>query len=232
MNRQIFSLVILVLVSVACICSAADDTLTIDMEKVSYCIGVDIGTNFKNQSIDVDPDVLLMGMKDAFNGKDLKYNDEERKTILNDFRKVLKEKQDAKKKMEGEKNMAEGKAFLLKNKEDKDIVVLDSGLQYKVIVEGSGEKPLATDTVSVHYRGTLIDGTEFDSSYSRGQPAKFKVNGVIKGWSEALQLMKTGSKWKLYIPSDLAYGERGAGQKITSNATLVFDVELLEINPQ
>jgi len=232
MSRQIFFLIILVIASTASICVAADKTITTDMDKVSYCIGVDIGTNFKSQSIDVDPDVLLMGMKDALDSKDLKFNDEERGKILADFRTSLKEKQDAQRKIQGDKNMAEGTALLEKNKSEKGIVVLDSGLQYHILVEGSGESPQATDMVSVHYRGTLIDGSEFDSSYSRGQPAKFKVNGVIPGWSEALQLMKAGSKWKLYIPSDLAYGERGAGQKITPNSTLIFDVELLEINPK
>lgn len=156
-------------------------------------------------------------------------SEEEYRNTMANFRKEMMAKQQAQMKTKGEKNKKEGDAFLAENKDKKGIVSLPSGLQYKVIKEGEGDTPKATDKVTVHYRGTLIDGTEFDSSYGRGEPATFPVNGVIPGWTEALQLMNAGSKWQLFIPSKLAYGERGAGGKIGPNSTLIFDVELISI---
>lgn len=198
-------------------------------DKESYAIGLDIGKNFKSQSIDIDPDVLAKGVKDVLSGNKPLMTDEEVQATMTDFRKEMTAKQTARVQEAGEKNKKEGERFLAENKKKDGVVTLPSGLQYKIIKEGSGAKPKPTDTVTVNYRGTLIDGTEFDSSYKRGQPASFKVTGVIPGWTEALQLMKTGSKWQLFIPPSLAYGERGAGRDIAPNATLIFDVELISI---
>lgn len=201
-------------------------------DKESYAIGLDIGKNFKSQSIDIDPDVLAKGVKDVLSGNKALMTDEEVQDVMTNFRKEMTAKQTARAQEAGEKNKKEGEAFLAGNKKKDGVVTLPSGLQYKITKDGSGAKPKATDTVTVNYRGTLIDGTEFDSSYKRGQPASFKVTGVIPGWTEALQLMKTGSKWQLFIPSSLAYGERGAGRDITPNATLIFDVELMSIQDE
>jgi FKBP-type peptidyl-prolyl cis-trans isomerase FklB len=146
---------------------------------------------------------------------------------MNTFKEEMTKKQEEAMKKAAEKNKKDGAAFLAENKKKEGVVTLPSGLQYKIITQGTGNTPKATDTVTVNYRGSLVDGTEFDSSYKRGQPATFPVNGVIKGWTEALQLMKEGAKWQLFIPSDLAYGEKGAGNVIGPNATLIFDVELI-----
>ena len=198
-------------------------------EKLSYSIGMQIGKDFKKQSIDVDPEVLLKGIQDGtFGGKALMTEQEVRET-LTAFQKERMAKQEEETKKIGEKNKKEGEAFLAENKKKEGVKTLASGLQYKVIKPGTGKKPKSTDTVTTHYRGTLIDGTEFDSSYSRGQPATFPVHGVIPGWTEALQLMEEGAKWQLFIPSKLAYGERGAGNAIGPNATLIFEVELISI---
>lgn len=203
--------------------------LKTERDKISYGIGMDIGENMKRQSIDIDPDMLAQGIKDVFAGGELLLSEEEFRNTMENFRKDMMEKQKVQMQELSDKNKKEGEAFLAENKKKEGVITLPSGLQYKVIKEGEGNVPKATDTVTVHYRGTLIDGTEFDSSYSRGEPATFPVNGVIPGWTEALQLMKTGSKWQLFIPSNLAYGERGAGGKIAPNSSLIFDVELLSI---
>ena len=198
-------------------------------DKVSYSIGSNIGKNLKRQAVEVNPDVLLQGIKDVLSGgKTLMTEQEVNETMMN-FQKDIMAKQQARMKELSEKNKKEGEAFLAENKKKEGIIALPSGLQYKVIKEGDGKIPTATDTVTVHYRGTLIDGTEFDSSYTRGQPVTFPVKGVVPGFSEALQLMKVGSKWQLFIPSNLAYGERGAGDDIGPNSTLIFDLELISI---
>jgi FKBP-type peptidyl-prolyl cis-trans isomerase FklB len=198
-------------------------------DKVSYSIGMEIGKNMKRQSLDVNPELLTRGVKDAFSdGKPL-ITDEEMKEALMAFQKEMMAKQQELAKVAGEKNQKEGEAFLAENKKKEGVITLPSGLQYKVIKAGSGNKPKATDTVTVHYQGTLINGTEFDSSYRRGQPVSFPVNGVIPGWTEALQLMETGAKWQIVIPSNLAYGDRGAGPQIGPNATLIFEIELISI---
>ena len=209
----------------------AEETVVLKTEKdkISYGIGMDIGENMKRQSIDIDPDMLAKGIKDVFAGSKLLLTEEEFRTTMENFRKDMMAKQKMQMQELSDKNKKEGEAFLAENKKKEGVKTLPSGLQYKVIKEGDGNLPKAEDTVTVHYKGTLIDGTEFDSSYSRGEPATFPVNGVIPGWTEALQLMKTGSKWQLFIPSNLAYGERGAGGKIGPNSTLVFDVELISI---
>jgi FKBP-type peptidyl-prolyl cis-trans isomerase FklB len=198
-------------------------------DKVSYSIGMNIGNNLKKQSIDIDIDILVQGIKDSFSGSKTLLTEQEFRDTITAFQQELRAKQTEQLKKLGEKNKKEGEAFLAENKKKEGVITLPSGLQYKVITEGTGEIPKLTDTVTVNYRGTLIDGTEFDSSYRRGQPATFPVKGVIAGWTEALQLMKVGSKWQLFIPSNLAYGERGAGRDIGSNATLIFDIELLSI---
>ena len=195
-------------------------------DKVSYSIGMQIGFNLGRQKVDINPDVLAAGIKDALANKPLLTPDQV-KDVMAQFEKDMEQKQ----KQLGEKNKTEGAKFLEDNKKKPDVKTTASGLQYKVIKDGTGTQPKATDMVTVNYRGTLIDGTEFDSSYKRGQPATFPVNGVIKGWTEALQLMKQGSKYQLFIPSGLAYGERAMGSDIGPNSTLIFEVELQEVKP-
>lgn len=200
-------------------------------DKASYSIGYDIGETFKKQNVELNPDTLFSGLKDALAGKEAALTKEDREKTLQAFQKEMMEKQITASKEAATKNAAEGEKFLTENKKKDGVKTTTSGLQYKVLKEGSGASPKETDTVVTNYKGTLIDGTEFDSSYKRNEPASFPVNRVIKGWTEALQLMKPGAKYQLFIPSSLAYGERGAGQLIGPNATLIFDVELLSIKP-
>ena len=203
--------------------------LTTQKDKVSYALGMNLGINLHRQSVEVDPAILTQGLKDALAGGSTQMTDEEARTTLTQLQEELRKKQEAKMQQAGDENKKEGDAFLAANKTKEGVVTLPSGLQYKILKAGSGPKPTATDSVVCNYRGTLIDGKEFDSSYKRGQPATFPVNGVIKGWTEALQLMPVGSKWQLVVPSDLAYGPRGAGADIGPDATLIFEVELLSI---
>jgi FKBP-type peptidyl-prolyl cis-trans isomerase FklB len=208
-------------------------TLKTPKEKASYAIGMNIGKNLKRDSVEVDPAVLYRALKDAYVGNNLLLTDEEAKAALTALQAEVRAKEDAKLKAAAVENKKTGEAFLAANKTKEGVVTLPSGLQYKIIKEGTGPKPTAEDTVLCHYRGTLVDNTEFDSSYKRGEPLKIPVGGVIKGWTEAIQLMPVGSKWQLYIPSDLAYGERGApGSPIGPNSALVFDVELISIEPK
>ena len=200
-------------------------TLKNQKEKMSYIIGMDIGNNLKKQSIDIDPNILAKGVKDALSGSQPLLTEQEVRETTMAFQKEMVAKQEE----VGKKNKREGETFLAENKKKEGVKTLPSGLQYKVIKAGTGKKPKLTDTVTTHYRGTLINGTEFDSSYRRGQTVSFQVNGVIPGWTEALQLMEEGAKWQLFIPSNLAYGERGAGRDIGPNATLIFEIELLSI---
>lgn len=198
-------------------------------DKVSYIIGMEIGKNFKKQSIDIDPDILTKGIKDAISGGKPLLTEQEIQENMVTFQKEMMAKQEELAKKLGGNNKKEGEAFLAENKKKDGVKTLPSGLQYKVTKAGTGKKPKLTDTVMTHYRGTLIDGTEFDSSYRRGQPVSFPVTGVIPGWTEALQLMEEGAKWQLFIPPNLAYGERGAGRDIGPNATLIFEIELVSI---
>lgn len=210
---------------------AADPPKLADQkDKISYSIGVDIGNNLKKQSIDVDVDLLARGVKDAVAGGEALLSPEEVQETLVALQKDLREKGQERIRQAAEKNKRDGEAFLAGNKKKEGVISLPSGLQYKVLGAGTGPSPKGTDTVEANYRGTLIDGTEFDSSYKRGQAAVFPVDGVIAGWTEALQLMKVGDKWQLFIPPELAYGERGAGP-IEPNSTLIFDVELVSIRP-
>ena len=192
-------------------------------DKVSYSIGLQIGFNLSRQKVDISPEVLASGIKDALAGKP-QLNPDQIKEVMTNFEKDMEQKQ----KEAGEKNKSEGTKFLDENKKKEGVKTTGSGLQYKVLKEGNGAQPKATDTVTVNYRGTLINGTEFDSSYKRGQPATFPVNGVIKGWTEALQLMKVGSKYQLFVPASLAYGERSVSPDLAANSTLIFEVELLD----
>lgn len=194
-----------------------------ELEKVSYSLGINIGTNLQSQGLEkLDSKMLAQALEDVMNGGELKMDINEAGALLNEYFGKL-----AAKKHEGA--IKEGIEFLQANGKKDDVTTLASGLQYKVITEGSGDKPTISSTVTTHYHGTTIDGNVFDSSVERGTPASFPVNGVIAGWTEALQLMGIGSKWRLFVPSHLAYGENGAGPQIGPHATLIFDVELLEI---
>ncbi len=186
----------------------------------------------KRDGVDVDPDILTRAIKDVFSDAKLLLTDQEAQTTLTALQGDLRKKQELQQQQLAETNKKEGDEFLAANKTKEGVVTLPSGLQYKIVQEGAGPKPAAADTVTVNYRGTLLNGTEFDSSFKRGQPASFSVGQIIKGWTEALELMPVGSKWQLFIPPDLAYGLRGAGPSIGPNSTLVFDVELLSIQPQ
>lgn len=207
---------------------AAESPFKNPKEKLSYALGQSIGKSFKAQGVEADPDVLLRGIRDACGGTSVMTDDEIRATLMA-FQQEMGARQAERAKVMGEKNKTEGEAFLEANKAKEGVKVTASGLQYKVIKAGDGKTPAASDSVTVHYRGTLLDGTEFDSSHKRGQPAQFQVGGVIKGWSEALQLMPAGSTWQLVIPAPLAYGDRGAGPLIGPHAVLVFEVELISI---
>ena len=202
-----------------------------DKDKVSYSIGLDIGTTFKKQSMDINTDVLMAGIKDALSGAKPLLNEDQVKETMSAFSKSMVEKQTAASKEAAAKNTAAGEKFLAENKSKEGVKATPSGLQYKVLREGSGAPPKETDTVVTQYRGTLINGTEFDSSYKRNEPTTFPVNRVIKGWTEALLMMKPGAKYQLFIPANLAYGERGAGQDIGPNETLIFEIELLSVKP-
>jgi FKBP-type peptidyl-prolyl cis-trans isomerase FklB len=200
-------------------------------DKASYAIGLNVGKSLRKDSVDVDPAILLRGLKDALAGGKTLLTDDEAKAAMTEIQTELRKRAEAKTAIVGEANKKEGDAFLAENKTKEGVVTLPSGLQYKILKEGTGAKPAAADSVVCNYKGTLLDNTEFDSSYKRGQPATFPVGQVIKGWTEVLQLMPVGSKWQVFIPSDLAYGARGSGPggPIGPNATLIFEIELLSI---
>ncbi|HAB18016.1 MAG TPA: FKBP-type peptidyl-prolyl cis-trans isomerase [Verrucomicrobiota bacterium] len=204
-------------------------------EKNSYAIGVmisqDMQRNLKRGGYEFNPEVVARAFTESINGRPTILNNAEAESIVRAYGAELRQKAEEKRRIEGEKNKAEGEKFLAENKEKLGVITLPSGLQYKVLIEGKGPKPMTNDTVVTHYRGTLLDGTEFDSSIAKGQPATFAVNRVVKGWTEALQLMPTGSKWQLFIPPDLGYGANGSPPKIGPNAVLTFELELLEIKP-
>jgi FKBP-type peptidyl-prolyl cis-trans isomerase FklB len=205
-------------------------TLDTQLQRTSYLIGRDLAGNFSRQGLTIDPDALLAGLKAAIAGEESLLSQEDSRAAMAQLQRELQAAQEAKAASAGDDNRREGQAFLTKNGLRTEVTTLPSGLQYEVLRPGTGPKPTRRDNVTTHYHGTLLDGTVFDSSYERNEPASFPVGGVIAGWTEALQLMGTGAKWRLYIPSDLAYGPRGAGGDIGPNATLVFDVELLKIN--
>jgi FKBP-type peptidyl-prolyl cis-trans isomerase FklB len=198
-----------------------------DKAKESYSVGYQFGQNLKKMQTDLDAEVLSAAIRDALSGKESLLSDEEMHAAVAKLREKSIAAMQASIKEQAEKNLADGEKFLAENKTKEGVKTTESGLQYKVLEEGEGPSPKVGDTVTVNYRGTLVDGTQFDSSYDRGEPATFPLTGVIPGWTEALQLMKKGSKWMLYIPPDLAYGERGAGNRIPPNSTLIFEVELI-----
>ena len=202
--------------------------LTTPKQRISYSIGANIGSNFKRQDMDIDAKALSAGVVDALAGKTA-LTEAEMREVMTTFQQEMQTKMQNKQKVDGEANAKKGEEFLAANAKKDGVKTTASGLQYKVIKSGSGKTPKPTDTVKVHYHGTLIDGKVFDSSVERNEPVSFPVNGVIPGWTEGLQLMKEGDKWQLFIPSKLAYGERGAGGDIGPNAALIFDVELLAI---
>ena len=221
MNKKHIAFFLAILINLT---SMNAQKLKTEIDSVSYCIGVNIGENLKNQFSDIDIKDFMNGMNDVLDKKsELKISNAEAQKILQEY---FTKQQEMKTKMAKE----EGANFLAENAKNEGVISLESGLQYEILKQGSGAKPTINDNVTTHYHGTLIDGTIFDSSVDRGQPATFPVSGVIKGWTEALQLMSVGSKWRLYVPYDLAYGERGAGANIGPFTTLIFDVELISIN--
>jgi FKBP-type peptidyl-prolyl cis-trans isomerase FkpA len=207
----------------------AIDKLTTEKEKVSYMVGMDLSNGLAQIKDEIDPAIVAQALQDALKGNKTLLTQEEALAVRQTFVQKMQSAQAEKQKAAADTNKAEGEKFLAANKSKPGVKTTASGLQYQVIKEGTGKKPTANDQVKVHYLGTLIDGTKFDSSYDRGQPAQFALNGVIPGWTEALQLMTVGSKYKLFIPSNLAYGEKGTPGPIGPNATLVFEVELMEI---
>jgi len=213
------------------ICFAGENPELKDQkDKESYSLGYQFGGSLKSQGVDINLDVYTSGIRDAMSGKTPQMTQEEIRAAVQGLQQRLALARHETLKVQAEKNLAEGKAFLAENGKKGEVKALPSGLQYKVLSEGAGKMPKKDDTVTVHYRGTLIDGREFDSSIAKGQPASFKVGGVIPGWTEALQLMKEGAKWQLFIPPDLAYGEQGMLPRIPPNSTLIFEVELVSVN--
>jgi FKBP-type peptidyl-prolyl cis-trans isomerase len=209
--------------------TSAPVVLNTQQEKASYAIGMSIARSLQRDGIEVDSAILVQGMKDVMSGGKVQLTDDEAKAVITTLQTETRAKREAEMKAQGEANKKEGEAFLAKNKTAQGVVTLPSGLQYKIVKQGDGPKPTASDTVECNYRGTLIDGKEFDSSFKHGKPATFPVGGVIKGWTEILQLMPVGSKYQIFVPSDLAYGARSASADIGPNATLIFDIELLSI---
>jgi FKBP-type peptidyl-prolyl cis-trans isomerase FklB len=211
---------------------AAPLALTTQKDKFSYALGMNLGTTLHKQAVPVDPNILARGLKDALAGGKTALTEDQARATLMEVQTEMRKKQEEQMQIAGAASKKEGEAFLAANKSKDGVVTLPSGLQYKILTQGTGPKPTPSDSVVCNYRGTLINGTEFDSSYKRGEPATFPVTGVIKGWTEALQLMPVGSKWQLFVPSDMAYGERSPAPQIGPNATLIFEVELLSIQPK
>ena len=213
------------------ICSASEPVeLKTENDKINYSVGYRLGSDFQRQGVEMNSAIVQKGIDDATGGGEALMTEEEMRTVMMTMATRIKAEQMEKMKKQGAENVKAGEAFLAENAGKEGVKTTDSGLQYKVITAGEGKSPQKSDKVTVHYRGTLIDGTEFDSSYSRNEPATFGVGQVIPGWTEALQMMKEGDKWEIYIPSKLGYGERGAGAKIPPNSTLIFEVELISVN--
>ena len=227
----VLTLAVGLLLSVGCVAEEKEKKVELkDLnDKFSYSYGLALGQNFKLQELEVDLDIFLKGLKDGVGGAEPLLTAEEIEQVKKDVQEDVTAKAEARAEAKAVKNKEEGAAFLAENAKQEGVVTTESGLQYKIIEAGTGPSPGVTDNVTVHYTGSLADGSEFDSSHKRGEPATFPVGGVIPGWTEALQLMKEGAKWQLVIPSELAYGERGAGPLIGPNAVLVFDVELIKV---
>ena len=207
----------------------ASPALAAEKDKLSYAMGMDLGKQLKARSVEIDPALFARGLSDALSGGKLLLTEEEAKSAIAELQKAMVVRQAAAARTAGEKNRADGEAFLAANKAQPGVVTLPSGLQYKIVTEGTGRKPTLEDTVDCHYRVSLAGGKEIDSSYKRGQPLTIPVKGAVKGWTEVLQLMPVGSKWQVVLPPGLAYGERGAGTDIGPNATLVFELELIAV---
>ncbi len=222
-------LILLILPALVVNVACAEEKFKSQQEKIGYAIGMNIGMNLKQQQLDVDAAQIAAGLQVAIKGEKALLTQEEMRRILAAYQQEMQKKQMTKMAAEAVKNEKSAHEYLEMNSKQEGVVTLKSGLQYKVLVAGQGATPKADSTVEVHYRGSLIDGTEFDSSYQRGEPVSFPVNGVIPGWTEALQLMKEGDKWQLFIPSQLAYAERGAPPIIPPNSALIFKIELLKI---
>ncbi|CUV10016.1 FKBP-type peptidyl-prolyl cis-trans isomerase FklB [hydrothermal vent metagenome] len=232
MKNLIGIFIVLLMIAISCTSSekvVETPQLTDYMDTVSYSVGVDIGKSFRLQEMDINPDVMARGLSDAFSDKETALTDEEIQSTLINFRQEFQQKQREIAQRKAQEAAVAEESYLAESASKEGVVSLPSGLQYKVITPGDGPSPLTTDKVKVHYKGSLADGTIFDSSYDRGQPTSFTVSGVIKGWTEALLLMQVGSKWELTIPSKLGYGTRGSGDRIPPNSTLLFEVELLAI---
>lgn len=229
MRSYLAVMVALLLAGAAPAQGGKEDPFKTDDQKASYALGMSLGGNMVRQGFEVEFDAFFRGFRDAMEQNQSLLDDQEIRDALIGFRARTQEKREREFIAKNEKNEKEGAAFLAANRKKKNVVTTASGLQYKVIRAGQGKSPTASDTVVTHYKGTLIDGTVFDSSYQRGEPASFQTSGVIRGWTEALLLMKIGSKWELYIPPELAYGVRGSLPAIGPNATLIFEIELLEI---
>ncbi len=223
------SLMSIITFIVGCQGSQDSPALKTMSDSVSYAIGLNIGKSIKSDSLDVNPAIIASGIRHAMSGDKPMLTDEQIQSTMEALQKQMMAKQAAAQSAASEENKSKGAAFLAENKKKEGVVELASGLQYKIIKEGKGKKPAATDKVKVHYVGTTIDGEEFDSSVKRGTPAEFKLNEVIAGWTEGLQLLPVGSKCMLYVPSNLAYGDRGASGPIKPGSTLIFEVELLDI---
>lgn len=209
---------------------AADPKLDTVDQKASYTLGTDLAKNFEKQGVTIDIPALVLGMQDVMQKHKLRLTDEEMQQAVNQVKEQVMQKQAEARKKEAEQNAQKGEAFLNQNKKNDDVHVTKTGLQYKIIKEGKGTPPTADDKITAHYRGTLIDGTEFDSSYSRGIPLEFQMNDVITGWGEALKRMKPGAKWEIYVPPSLGYGSKGAGDVIGPNETLIFTIELIKVD--
>lgn len=205
---------------------ASETSLKDETDKINYSLGFQYGSDLSRQGVEARQDILIRGLMDAISGAQPQISQEQMRSTLLDLRRKLAMEQQAKRAKELQQRAEEGRAYLAENAKKAGVVSLPSGLQYKIIKDGTGKSPGSQDSVSVHYRGTLINGTEFDSSYKREQPASFRLDGVIKGWTEGLQLMKEGAQWQFFIPPELAYGERGN----LANQTLIFEVELLKVN--
>lgn len=229
MKMKLVSAAVMGLVMSSALVAADTTSLTTDKDKLSYSIGADLGKNFKAQGIDVSPDALAKGIQDGIAGSTLMLTEDQMKEVLNKFQKDLMAKRTAEFTKKSEENKTKGEAFLKDNKTKAGVVVLPSGLQYKIIETGTGAKPGKEDTVTVEYTGHLIDGTVFDSTEKTGKPATFQVSQVIPGWTEALQLMPSGSTWEIYVPSNLAYGPRSVGGPIGPNEALIFKVHLISV---
>ena len=230
MIRKAFFTIPLLGVAYGTCLAAGPVELKTENDKINYSVGYRLGSDFQRQGVEMQSTIVQKGIDDATGGGEALMTEEEMRTVMMTMANRLQAEQMEKMKKQGAENIKAGEAFLAENAGKEGVTTLPSGLQYKVITAGEGKSPQKSDKVTVNYRGTLIDGTEFDSSYSRGKPATFGVGQVIPGWTEALQLMKEGDKWEIVIPSKLGYGERGAGAKIPPNSTLVFEVELISVD--